>query len=56
VIPKELKDWTLDDLITSAAWRVMDHILKGSLRDGVHEAVLMALRWNAAQKEQSNGE
>lgn len=50
MITKELKDWTIDDLITAATWQVMDHILKGSLRDGVYAAINLALRWKAEQK------
>lgn len=50
-VNKELKDWTMDDLLTAASWQVMDHIIKGSLRDGVWSAINLALRWKAAQED-----
>jgi hypothetical protein len=49
MITKDLKDWSMDDLITAATWKVMEEVIKGQLRDGVYHAVMLALRWKAEQ-------
>lgn len=46
----DIKDWTIDKLITQATWTVTEHVINGKLRDGVYAAILLALRWKEAQK------
>jgi hypothetical protein len=46
---KDLKDWTFDELVTYCTWKIMEHVIKGKLSDGVHFAMDMALRWKAEQ-------
>ncbi|MFZ3286619.1 MAG: hypothetical protein WA191_07185 [Telluria sp.] len=48
---RDLKDWTMDELLTHATWTVMEHIIKGELSNGVYSAINLALRWKAAKEQ-----
>ena len=48
---RDLANWTMDELMTHATWAVMEHIIKGELREGVFAAINMALRWKAARDD-----
>jgi len=43
---KDLRDWTFDELVSHACWKVIEGMTKGqSLRDTMFSVVNMATAW-----------
>lgn len=48
---KTLKEMALRDLVQESSGIVLEHLLNGSLREGVSQAIQLALAWQEAQRE-----
>ena len=47
--PKEIKDMKYDELVDYCASHVMQMLIKGKFRDGIWEALSMAIDWQRAR-------
>lgn len=50
---KPREDWTFDELVEYCCLRILEELMNGKFRNGVHTAVNVAVMWHEDQQKKT---